>query len=168
MRDIVAVSQKSWKHDAGIAISSNDEALRFFTAFTQAGSRAGWLWVWILTVEDVPVAMEYDLLHDGTVSALRADFDESYSSSSPGAYLESHIVQQVFESGYREYSSGPGLNAYKLHWTERMRENVVVRVFNGTLRGCALWQLEHRLLPLARRLRRVPKHETPARLGKER
>lgn len=152
LRDVLTVSEKSWKKVEGIAISSKEESKRFFRALTRAASERDWLMVWVLKVEGTPVATEYHLVDDRTVYALRADFDEAHKSSSPGAYLEYQIVKQLFEEGYREYNTGPGLNTYKLHWTEHRRENVTINVCNNSLRGRAIWGAE-KVWPLLRQVK---------------
>jgi CelD/BcsL family acetyltransferase involved in cellulose biosynthesis len=149
---LMEVSRQSWKHDRGIAISSTPESRRFFRALTRTGGSRGWLMIWLLSTEGVPIAMEYDLVDGGTVYGLRADFDERYGDYSPGKYLEFEIVKRLFEQGYREYSTGPGLNAYKLHWTSEMREGLHWNLCNANLRGMLGWIVEGRVAPALRRL----------------
>jgi CelD/BcsL family acetyltransferase involved in cellulose biosynthesis len=153
LRNILAVSEKSWKGKEGIAISSEMESRQFFEALTDVAGKKGWLKVWLLTVDGTPIAMEYDLEYDGTVYALRADFDEAYKDASPGAYLEYMLVQKLFDEGYKEYNTGPGLNTYKLQWTDKMRTNVGLHAYNNNVKGYTLWALEHKLIPFLRRIR---------------
>ncbi|HEU4334811.1 MAG TPA: GNAT family N-acetyltransferase, partial [Candidatus Eisenbacteria bacterium] len=87
---VLAISRRSWKEARGLAVSSRSETTEFFRRLTEAAGRKGWLFLWILELDGVPVAMEYDLQHDRTVYALRADIDESFKERSPGAYLEYH------------------------------------------------------------------------------
>lgn len=147
LKDIFSVSEKCWKEKRGIAISSREDTRRLFEELTRLGERRGWLLVWLLKVDGVPIAMEYDLCHGGDVYALRADFDGEYKAYSPGAYLEYHIIKYLFENGYREYNMGPGMNSYKLHWTEQMKKNVALSLCNDTLKGWVVWTLERRLIP---------------------
>jgi len=153
LNDVLAVSKKSWKHQRGIAIGSCEETKKFFEMLTDLAGQQGWLMVWVLRLSGKPVAMEYDLEYTGNVYALRADFDETYRECSPGAYLEYEIVKRLFEEGYREYHTGPGTNTYKLHWTERVRENVELRVCNDNVKGRMIWTMEGRFFPILRRIR---------------
>jgi CelD/BcsL family acetyltransferase involved in cellulose biosynthesis len=147
LKDILAVSERSWKHKNGVAIASTNEAKMFFEKLTDIAGQKGWLLAWLLKVDDVPIAMEYDLEHSGIVYALRADFDDAYSDYSPGAYLEYQIIKRLFEQGYLEYHTGPGLNAYKLNWTDEFKENVILHLCNNNLKGWIIWALEDRLIP---------------------
>ena len=152
-KDVVAVSGKSWKQEEGIAVTSREETNRFFAALTDAAGPNGLLLIWILKVDGTPIAMEYDLEADGKVYALRADFDEAYKEYSPGAYLEYQIVKSLFEGGYQEYNIGPGLNAYKLQWTDQFRENKALHICNDNLKGWIIWGLQNKLIPFLRRIR---------------
>ena len=83
--------------------------------------------------------------------ALRADFDDSYKAYSPGKYLEHHIIRHVFEQGYREYNAGPGMNLYKMQWTNKLKRNLSLLGCNTSPRGMYVWLLEKHLVPLARK-----------------
>jgi CelD/BcsL family acetyltransferase involved in cellulose biosynthesis len=154
-KDVAAVSGKSWKQEEGIAITSQEETNQFFAALTDAAGPKGLLLIWILKLDGTPIAMEYDLEADGKVYALRADYDEAYKEYSPGAYLEYQIVKSLFKEGYQEYSIGPGLNAYKLQWTEQSWENMTLHVCNDNPKGWIIWGLQNGLIPFLRRVRNL-------------
>lgn len=153
MSDILSVSEKSWKHKNGISIASRMETKKFFEMLTERAGRMGRLFVWLLKVDRKPIAIEYDVECSGIVHALRADYDGSYREISPGAYLEYMIVKHLFENGYKEYNTGPGLRTYKLHWTDRMRTNISLTVCNSNLKGNTVWALENKIIPLLRQIR---------------
>jgi CelD/BcsL family acetyltransferase involved in cellulose biosynthesis len=155
LADLMHVAERSWKHAEGVSIASQPTARRFFEDLTSRATERKWLSVWFLKTDGVPVAAEYDLECQGRVYALRADFDDAYREYSPGSYLEFQILKYLFEHEYSEYSFGPGLNTYKLHWTDEYKHNVTLQLYNDTLAGRLLWGLENRLLPLLRRLRRL-------------
>lgn len=148
-----AVAAKGWKQKDGLSLDARPETARFFRCLTETAGRRGWLMVWGLLLQGVPVAAEYDLACAGRVYALRADFDEAYSSHSPGAYLEYHLIKHLFENGYREYCAGPGRDSYKTRWTDRERTNVTVTACGRTLRGMTIAALEGMVVPVARRVR---------------
>jgi hypothetical protein len=62
-------------------------------------------------------------------------------------------VQKLFDEGYKEYNTGPGLNTYKLQWTDKMRTNVSLHVYNDNVKGYTTWALEHKLIPVLKRVR---------------
>jgi CelD/BcsL family acetyltransferase involved in cellulose biosynthesis len=149
---LIDVSSRSWKHQEGISLSASDETRRFFERLTDAAAKDhAWLG-WVLEAEGRPIAMEYDLVSDGTVYALRSDFDEGYKDCSPGAYLEHQILKFVFDMGFREYNAGPGLNPYKLRWAEDAHRNIALTVYNRNLKARALGGLETMIVPAARKV----------------
>lgn len=150
---VLSISRRSWKEPKGLAISSRPATADFFRRLTEVGGRKGWLFLWLLEMDGVPVAMEYDLTDGGTVFALRADIDEAYKAHSPGAYLEYQLVKHLFDEGYAEYNTGPGLNPYKLRWADDISENLSIHICNGTWRGRITHAVEGTLAPAWRRLR---------------
>ncbi len=153
LAEMFAVAERGWKQEEGIGMASAASVKRFFEKLTEVASSHNWLLMWILKVRGVPVATEYDLMWCDRVYALRSDFDESYREVSPGAYLEYQVLQWMFKEGCRAYFTGPGLNAYKLRWTEQTRENSVVNICNTSARGWYYWLVEGNAVPLFRGLR---------------
>jgi hypothetical protein len=59
----------------------------------------------------------------------------------------------MFKQGYRAYFTGPGLNAYKLRWTEQTQENKMINLCNSGVRGRYHWWMEGNIIPVLRNLR---------------
>lgn len=149
---LIDVSLRSWKHEEGISMSADTERGRLFRCVTTAAARKGAWLGWILEADGRQIAMEYDLVSDGVVYAIRSDFDAAYSAYSPGAYLEQQIIQAAFELGYREYNAGPGVDGYKLRWTDETRRNLTLTAYNRTVRGRTLAGVDTVIVPAARRM----------------
>jgi CelD/BcsL family acetyltransferase involved in cellulose biosynthesis len=153
LESLVHVSRLGWKHPEGLSLAGRADSIRCFEALTLAASREGWLDVWILRVGGAPVAFEYGLTDGGTIHALRAEYDAAHERISPGAYLEYFLLKTAFDEGCSAYSCGPGLDAYKLRWTETLRENAAMRAYAPTPKGRFLEWLEERAVPWLRRRR---------------
>ena len=154
IQEVVGITERSWKYQEGVAIASTEPMKAFFTELTKIASEKGWLLLWVLRINGTPVGMEYDLVGDRKVYALRADFDEAYSEFSPGTYLEAEILQRLFQDDqYDVYNTGPGVNSYKLHSTESFRENVVLNIFNDNLKSRMMFFLENNIIPIIRKFR---------------
>ena len=153
LKEIATLSSRGWKAEKGVSLSSSPGSLRFFDELTRTAGREGWLYLWLLRVHGAPAAMEYDLLAGGRAYALRADYDPKYSDLSPGRYLEARILQHLFETGQSEYCTGPGLNPYKRHLTDKSRENHSLTIYRNSIRGVSVWGLDTRLIPVLRRAR---------------
>lgn len=151
---IMEVSRKGWKASQGVSLANRQEHIRFFEKLISIASQNGWLYVWLLRIEDKTVAMEFDLLADGCAYALRADFDPDFSEISPGTYLESQILKHLADHQLREYCMGPGLNDYKTHLTDTYRTTISMSFYNSTIKGLLLWNIENRIIPPLRSFRR--------------
>lgn len=147
------ISAKSWKAKKDIAISSSEQVARGFKALCENGIADGPIILYVLYLNDIPVAVEYHLRQNDIEYALRADFDEEFGKASPGSYLDYSIIKELFHNGVKRYELGPGLNEYKLNWTESSYKALYYRIFNPTLRPTALWHLENHLIPLAKKAR---------------
>jgi len=71
--DLLAVSARSWKAQHALAIANMPGMAQFFRELTVHASARGWLRLWIMRLDGLPVATEYQLEADGRVHALRAD-----------------------------------------------------------------------------------------------
>lgn len=152
--ELMDVSRQSWKGPRGLAMATMHGMPRFFEDLTRRASANGWLHVWILRLDGRAVATEYQIGADGVRHALRADFVPDLAALSPGACLNLHIIQSLFERhGVREYDMGPGSNEYKLRWATGTREAPSLEVYAPSVYGRLLHQMETRLAPVARRWR---------------
>jgi CelD/BcsL family acetyltransferase involved in cellulose biosynthesis len=137
----IAVSAASWKVETGNSLE-NAGPQAFIRRLSALATERHWLSIWLLSLDERPVAMEYQLIAGGDVFALRSDFDASLEEISPGSSLNRHLLEQLFGRGLRRYYMGPGNNAYKHRWTELVepvREmSVYGRSFSG--RSLALWE----------------------------
>jgi CelD/BcsL family acetyltransferase involved in cellulose biosynthesis len=159
---IIRISGNSWKTRTGNSLD-NSGPQSFIRRLTQHAHQNGWLSIWMLTLDDVPISMEYQLVADGDVYALRSDFEVSRESLSPGSHLARRMLEGLFARGLKRYYMGPGDNAYKYRWAEHAEPVYTMSVFGRSLlgRGLAVWKLV--LRPAALRIRNLmnaPKGET--------
>jgi CelD/BcsL family acetyltransferase involved in cellulose biosynthesis len=158
---VVQVSAQSWKRKTGNSLDQPGPQA-FFRRLSELALRAGWLSVWLLTIDDKPVASEYQLVFAGRVHALRADFVEAHDELSPGTHLNRHLLEQLFGRGLQRYLMGPGDNPYKKRWTDLAEPLFRLDAYSPAARGrlAALWDL--RLKPALRRLKAMTEQPTKA------
>jgi CelD/BcsL family acetyltransferase involved in cellulose biosynthesis len=158
---VIRVSARSWKRETG---NSLDQAgpQAFIRRLSHHAHDQGWLSIWRLSLDGVPIAMEYQLVGDGNVYALRSDFDADHEALSPGSHLSRHILETLFAQGLRHYSMGPGDNAYKHRWADDVEPVLALTAYSSSLRGRALAAWELAVKPAARRVRDGLRPRPPA------
>ena len=152
LADVIQISAHSWKQTTGLSLDRDGPGAFIHSLSSHAHNR-GWLSVWILRLDDQPIAMEYQLIHNGIVYALRADFDESYGHLSPGTYLNWQLLKALFGEGLKRYYMGPGNNAYKQRWMEGAQDLCRLTAYNRTATGWLWLMLHTRILPMARNIK---------------
>ncbi len=153
-KEVIEVTRQSWKGNHGLAIATMPRMPEFFKELTRRASNHGWLSLWLLRLNDRVIAMEYQLRGDGTVYALRADYDQAYAELSPGSALSFAIVRRLFEQGgVHEYNMGPGVNDYKLHWASGIHGTSHLKLYRPQFYSALLYKMETAVIPAARKLR---------------
>lgn len=153
MRVLHTLAGRSWKHGLDVSVTQSRAIATFFEDLTAALLERGLLHLWVLAVDDEPIAAEYHVRDGDTVYALRGDFDERYRDASPGTHLNAHIVRTYFEDGVRLYDMGPGESEYKQRWATRIDDLDTFIVFHRTPYARALFTVEHHAVPRLRRAR---------------
>lgn len=149
---VVKLSAKSWKQVTGFSLDQDGPG-RFIKSLSRSMNESQSLSVWLLYLNDNPIAMEYQLIHNGDVFALRSDYDGSFEHLSPGTYLNWKVIESLFESGFNRYFMGPGDNPYKRRWTDTGTPLAKVFGYSISWKGRLAEVLFRVILPLARRIR---------------
>jgi len=150
--DITRISAHSWKSGTGNSLDRPGPQA-FIRRLSYHAHDLGWLSIWRLLLDDKPIAMEYQLVGDANVYALRSDFDGNYESLSPGSHLNRCMLESLFQRGLRSYLMGPGDNVYKYRWADETQPVHAMTVYARSLKGRALAAWELALKPTARRVR---------------
>jgi len=150
--DVIGISARSWKTRTENSLD-NPGPQAFIRRLSHLAHGSGWLSVWVLALDGDPVAMEYQLIADGNVYALRSDFDASREEISPGSHLNRVLLERLFGRSLHRYYMGPGDNPYKFRWTDNADPVGTLVAFSPSVRGrvLAAWQLG--IKPVLRRLR---------------
>ena len=135
--DVIRISARSWKSRTG---NSLDQAgpQAFIRNLSHGAQDQGWLSVWRLSLDGLPIAMEYQLIGGGIAYALRSDFDTDYEALSPGSHLSRCMLETLFSHGLHHYLMGPGDNAYKYRWADTTETVLAMTVYAPSLKGRAL------------------------------
>ncbi len=95
---LIEVEAKSWKKDAGTAISDASKDMDFFQHLTERLSTAGFLEWQILEAEGKTIAVNFAVRLKRLILIWKLSFDPSYSKCSPGSILLEEAVKLAYES----------------------------------------------------------------------
>jgi len=151
---IIAISARSWKSSTGNSLN-NPGPKAFISRLTHNAHRMELLSIWTLTLNGLPIAMEFQLIHEQCVFALRSDFDAASDSLSPGSYLSRCILERLFEDDLRTYFMGPGENPYKYRWADHAEPVRAMTIYGRTLHGRLLAARDLVLKPAVQRIQRA-------------
>jgi CelD/BcsL family acetyltransferase involved in cellulose biosynthesis len=152
LQTLFDIGSKCWKNKKKRAISSTKEKKSFFECLSYAASREGWLLIWLLKLNQKPIAYEYHLKYKDEVWGLRSEYDEDYKEAGPGTVLDRYIMEQIFNGAYKKYNLGWGADFYKLRWTEKIKEHKRILIFNPSPYGRLLFFLEFILIKRLKQL----------------
>jgi CelD/BcsL family acetyltransferase involved in cellulose biosynthesis len=100
---VLEIDQSSWKGAQGSAMGSANN-LAFYRALTENFARKDQVRIWLLWLNDRPIAFEYHLMSHGRIYALKASYREDCAHYSPGLVLDAHVIKDAFLRGnVKEY-----------------------------------------------------------------
>ena len=105
-----------------------------------------WLRMYVLRVDDVPAAVMYGFLYEGTFYFYQHGFDDTYQQHSIGLVLMALSIRAAIEESADEFDLLWGTEPYKFLWARHTRELRNIHLFPANLAGRT-----HRRLLLARR-----------------
>ena len=108
----------------------------FQREFAQLALQRGWLRLWILELDDAPVAAWYGFRFDGVEAYYQAGRDPAFDRESVGFVLLAHSIRAAFDDGVREYRFLRGDDAYKSRFATADRPLQTVALSSG-IRGRA-------------------------------
>jgi CelD/BcsL family acetyltransferase involved in cellulose biosynthesis len=114
-------------HDARWAQRPESSALAepeirtFHLEFATAAFERGWLRLYVMEVDEVPVAALYGWLIGGRWSYYQAGFDPAWSRHSPGFLLLAETIRAAIEDGATEYDMLMGDEAFKRRFATSSR-----------------------------------------------
>lgn len=103
----------------------------------------GWLRMFTLRLNDVPVAVMYGFLFDRTFYFYQHGFDDSYQQYSIGLVLMALSIRAAIEEGARAFDMLWGTEPYKFLWARDVRELRNIHLFPPHLGGQLLRGLFH-------------------------
>jgi CelD/BcsL family acetyltransferase involved in cellulose biosynthesis len=153
---IFEVDRNSWQYANRSGLSSESSTRQFYGRIARQATRRGWFHGYLLRVSGRPVAYEFNLQYDGVLYNLKLGYDSEYARYSPGLVLRHEVLKSAFGRGLREIDFLGVEDAYKLSWTNHVREHLDLHVCNpSSLKAVAFYGFNFKLRSTLKRIRPV-------------
>jgi hypothetical protein len=142
--DVMRIERNSWKENAGTSLTADPNFCRFYRDLAATAARNGWLRLYLLYLDSVPVAYVYGIVFQNQYYALKTSFDENYRELSPGVVLFDHVFRDTFASGLEVFDLLGVESRWKTECANDQREHVTVCVFDRfsvRCQCCRLYEL---------------------------
>lgn len=129
----------------------------FHRAFAHRALERGWLRLWLLELDDRPVAAHYGFRFGDVESFYQSGRDPGLQRESPGMALLAHAIRSSFDDGIREFAFLRGHEPYKYRFATDDHGLDNVCLVRGPAAAAALAFIQAvRLSPAARKVLRGP------------
>jgi CelD/BcsL family acetyltransferase involved in cellulose biosynthesis len=137
MATFFALHTARWSSRGGSS-SAGPRVRAFHTDWAGRALERGWLRLWFLELDGVPVAAFYGWLIGGRYAYYLAGFDPAHAPKSPGLVLLAHTIRHAIEEGAQVYDLLLGDEPYKQRFADQNLPVATV-VMAGT-RDPATWR----------------------------
>ena len=129
------VEGSGWKEVSGTAVRSDSRVEAFYRRVAQWAVERGMLRLHFLRLDGRAIAFDLAFADGNAEWLLKTGFDPSLFALSPGSLLRAEVLERAFGTGLTRYEFLGTADAWKLEWTERTRDVVVIEGFAPGVRG---------------------------------
>jgi CelD/BcsL family acetyltransferase involved in cellulose biosynthesis len=146
------LERSTWKGERGCAVVSESGRLHYYNEVAREAARCGYLSIFILNLDDRPIAGVFGLTHAGKCFSVRCAFDPAFSRYSPGHIIVNELLRDCAARKLSEYDFLGEAHEWKRCWTSQTLEHGFCYIFRRGLLGRALHAMKFRAVPLGRKL----------------
>jgi CelD/BcsL family acetyltransferase involved in cellulose biosynthesis len=123
MDEFFQLHQRRWHHAGGEGVCADPVVRRFHLMAAKWLLNSGILRLYLLQIQDSPMAVYYGFMANHTAYAYLTGFDPDYAELSPGTQIVGHAIEEAVREGAREFHFLRGGEAYKYGWGAVDRPN---------------------------------------------
>jgi len=133
---VLAIEEASWKHEAGLAISTQRRGRVFYPELARRGADRGWLRLHVLYLDSHPIAHFLGMRFRQRLYALWTSYDQSQARHSPGIAVVLAALEDAFASGVTTVDLLGAEMRWKREVANDLRQHVHACVYSGRAVGC--------------------------------
>lgn len=142
-----AVEASGWKGRAGTAIACRPDVRAFYAELAREAAARGYLSLFFLRCDEIPVAFHYALTYAGKYYLLKLGIDERFKPCAPGHQLVAEVIRDSCERKLVELELLGAEMPWKQDWTEQARPHAWCYAFRDTAFGRALHAAKFTVTP---------------------
>jgi CelD/BcsL family acetyltransferase involved in cellulose biosynthesis len=119
---VIALHNLRWSNRGGSDAFHTPELVRFHQEFSNIALDRGWLRLYVLRLDEKPVACLYGFLYRRVFYFYQSGFDAAYDKHSVGLITLGLAIKSAIEERAEEFDLLHGSEAYKSHWCCDSRE----------------------------------------------
>ncbi|MCE9572433.1 MAG: GNAT family N-acetyltransferase [Deltaproteobacteria bacterium] len=137
LEDALALEASAWKGAAGTALATDPGAAHLYAAMTRLFGRRGRASLNFLRFGGARVALLFAVEDDHTLHALKIGYDPQQAAVSPGHLMIWKVAADAARRGLRELDFAGKEDEWKRKWTDLVHEQVIITIYQRSLRGLA-------------------------------
>jgi CelD/BcsL family acetyltransferase involved in cellulose biosynthesis len=139
LNDLVALEAMGWKGERRVAVASRPTTAAFYREVAGWAAHEGMLRLYVLRVDERPVAATLGLAAHGELYLLKAGFDPALARCSPGRLLLAEVLADAAASGLRCAHLLGRPEAYKVEWADDFEQRCTLQAFDRSGMGTVEW-----------------------------
>lgn len=142
LRDLLdegfAIESSGWKAEGGTSILSSSRTHAFYSEVAGWAAGRGFMRLSFLRLDGRPLAFQYGIEDAGAYYFLKGGYDPASRQFAPQKLLVQALLARAFSSGLESFEFLGEDEAWKLEWTDALRDRALLHAFRPPL-GLAEW-----------------------------
>lgn len=135
---------KSWKGKEGTAIKCQKEVEYFYRQLACRAMHKKQLLLFILMLDEIPIAADFSLYSGQSVFSLKAGYDEAFKSFSPGSLLQLEVFKYLFNLQAVTHYNFLGIcEPWKMKWSHNTSDYGWFKIYPKSLMGWSNYMLQY-------------------------
>ena len=146
--------RKRWATREGTSKFDDPQREIFHVKIAEKLLAANYLRLFVLQVDEVPVAILYCFAYDGHIYYYQAGMDPEFEKKSIGMVVMGKAIEASFAEGAHEYDFLRGLEDYKFRWTDKTRDTHILEIAFSK-RAARYFQTQEKWRQLKKQIRKL-------------
>jgi CelD/BcsL family acetyltransferase involved in cellulose biosynthesis len=134
--DLIDISSQSWKKETKTDLKSMPHMAQFYKDYCRLTSDNNLFVLFVLLIDEIPVAFDFCLKFNNCLVGLRSDFNEKYRRYLPGVYIHCQTIKGMFQDELPwEFDCSGAKSEYKMSLVGKLRRHLNITIARPDLLG---------------------------------